>query len=206
MGERGYFIAFEGGEGAGKSTQIRLLADRLADEHGQVVVTREPGGTPLAEAIRGLLLDTMPGPSARTEALLFAAARSEHSESLIRPALESGAVVLSDRYVDSSLAYQGVARGLGAEDVMRLSMWGTDSLLPDLTIVLDIDPDLGLARAGTTDRMEHEPMQFHRMVRQAFLELATTEPERYLVLDAQQDAEALASQIWSQVEHRLDAR
>lgn len=190
------FIAFEGGEGAGKSTQVALLADAVRASGRTVVVTREPGGTPAAERIRAVLLDPdVEAVDPRAEALLFAAARTDHVAKVVRPALSSGAVVITDRYLDSSLAYQGVARGLGVEAVARLSMWGTDSLLPDLTIVLDVDPEVGLGRLTERDRLERESLEWHRTVRRAFLDLAGREPDRYLVLDATLSAAAIAGQV-----------
>jgi len=192
----GIFIAFEGGEGGGKSTQARLLTEALLAGGREVVRTREPGGTPAAEAIRAVLLDPAnEGLDARAEALLFAAARGEHVARVIRPALDRGAVVITDRYVDSSLAYQGVARGLGVDRVLELSMWATGGLLPDLTFVLDIDPAVGLARVTDPNRLEAESLEWHRMVRAAFLDLAAREPQRYVVLEATRPVEELASAI-----------
>ncbi len=190
------FIVFEGGEGAGKSTQSRALADYLEARGHRVRCTREPGGTPAAEAIRAVLLDPAnAGLDDRAEALLFAAARGDHAARVIRPALESGEIVISDRYLDSSVAYQGVARGLGAERVAELSLWATGGLLPDLTIVLDVDPALGLARVVGPDRLESEPLEWHARVRQGFLDIAAASPDRYLVLDGSRPAEDLAVEI-----------
>lgn len=190
------FIVFEGGEGAGKSTQSRALADYLEARGHRVRRTREPGGTPAAEAIREVLLDPAnAGLDDRAEALLFAAARGDHAARVIRPALERGEIVISDRYLDSSVAYQGVARGLGAERVAELSLWATGGLLPDLTIVLDVDPALGLARVVGPDRLESEPLEWHARVRQGFLDIADAAPDRYLVLDGSRPAEDLAVEI-----------
>lgn len=194
---RGLFVAVEGGEGAGKSTQIELL-DRWLRERGQtVVVTREPGATPVGRRLRALLLDPRTGPlAARTEALLYAADRAEHVERVIRPALARGAVVVTDRYVDSSLAYQGAGRTLPAEEVARLSRWATGGLVPDLTVLLDVDPAVGLARAGgRADRLEAEPVEFHERVRRAFRDLARREPQRYLVVAADAAPDVVADQI-----------
>ncbi len=192
----GIFIAFEGGEGGGKSTQAGLLAEALLAVGREVVRTREPGGTPAAEAIRAVLLDPAnEGLDARAEALLFAAARGEHVARVIRPALDRGAVVITDRYVDSSLAYQGVARELGVDCVLELSMWATGGLLPDLTFVLDIDPAVGLARVTDPNRLEAESLEWHRMVRGAFLDLVARDPQRYVVLDATRPVQELASAI-----------
>ena len=190
------FIVFEGGEGAGKSTQSAALADYLQARGHEVLCTREPGGTPAAEAIRAVLLDPANvGLDDRAEALLFAAARGDHAARVIRPALERGEIVISDRYLDSSVAYQGVARGLGAERVAELSLWATGGLVPDLTIVLDVDPALGLARVVGPDRLESEPLEWHARVRQGFLDIAAAAPDRYLVLDGSRPAEDLAVEI-----------
>ncbi len=190
------FIVFEGGEGAGKSTQSAALADYLQARGHEVLCTREPGGTPAAEAIRAVLLaPANAGLDDRAEALLFAAARGDHAARVIRPGLERGDIVISDRYLDSSVAYQGVARGLGAERVAELSLWATGGLVPDLTIVLDVDPALGLARVVGPDRLESEPLEWHERVRQAFLDIAASSPDRYLVLDGSRPAEDLAVEI-----------
>ena len=193
---RAPFIVFEGGEGAGKSTQSHALADYLEARGHRVRRTREPGGTPAAEAIRAVLLDPAnTGLDDRAEALLFAAARGDHAARVIRPALAAGDIVISDRYLDSSVAYQGVARDLGAERVADLSLWATGGLVPDLTIVLDVDPAVGLARVVGPDRLESEPVEWHRRVRQAFLEIAAAAPDRYLVLDGTRPVEDLAVEI-----------
>lgn len=195
-GRRGLFVAFEGGEGAGKSTQVAMLADTLRERGWDVVCTREPGGTPTAEAIREVLLEVTDEPMAgRCEVLLFAAARADHAAAVIRPALERGAVVLCDRYIDSSLAYQGAARGFGVADVGAISAWATEELVPDLTVLLDVDPGLGLARAKDGNRMEEESLRFHEEVRQEFLDLAGRAPQRYLVVAADRPAQDIAAQI-----------
>lgn len=197
----GLFFVFEGGEGAGKSTQSAALADYLVARGHAVVRTREPGGTPAAEAIRDVLLDTANvGLDDRAEALLFAASRGDHAARVIRPALERGDIVISDRFMDSSVAYQGVGRDLGLATVADLSLWATRGLRPDLTIVLDVDPEVGLARVVGPDRLESEPLDWHRRVRQAFLDIAAADPERYLVLDASRPAEDLAVEITVVVE------
>lgn len=198
------FIAFEGGEGAGKSTQEALLADHLVAHGHEVVRTREPGGTPAGEAIRAIVLSPeYEGLDDRSEALLFAASRGEHVARVIRPALERGAVVVCDRYIDSSVAYQGAGRNLGTDVVRELSLWATNALLPDLTVVLDIDPEIGLARLHSRDRLEAQPLEYHQRVRQAFLELAAAEPDRYIVVDATQDPNAMAARIREVVDTRL---
>jgi len=200
----GVFVAFEGGDGAGKSTQARALAEALEARGVEVVLTREPGGTPAAEAIRDVVLDPQhTGLDPRAEALLFAASRGEHVARLVRPALERGAVVVTDRYLDSSIAYQGVARGLGLEVVEELSLWATRNLLPDLTVVLDVDAGHGLARVTDPNRLENEPETFHAVVVQAFRDLAARAPERYLVIPASGDRDEIAAQVLARVEALL---
>lgn len=196
----GWFIAFEGGEGAGKSTQERLLTDALVARGHVVTRTREPGGTPAGEAIRHVLLSPeYTGLDHRAEALLFAAARGEHVARVVRPALARGEVVICDRYLDSSVAYQGYGRDLGPERVRDLSLWATGGLLPDLTVLLDIDPAIGLGRFVDRDRLEAEPLAYHQRVRAGFLALAAADPGRYLVLDAQQDTDAIAEAVLARV-------
>ena len=184
-GTGGLFIAFEGGEGVGKSTQARLLADALTARGHEVVLTFEPGATSVGTRLREVLLDrASTGMSGRAEALLYAADRAHHVAEVIRPALQRGAVVITDRFVDSSLAYQGAGRDLDDQEVRRLSRWATDGLLPDLTVLLDLDPVSGLQRAtGPGDRFESERLEFHTKVRAAFLELARHGRNRYLVVD-----------------------
>ena len=202
----GFFVSFEGGEGVGKSTQIKLLAEKLTELGKEVVTTREPGGTPAAEAVRKVLLgNEFTNLSPRSEALLFAGSRADVVVNVVDPALSRGAVVLADRYLDSSVAYQGVARGLGAVEVKSLSLWATRGLIPDITIVLDLDPTLGLNRAGKPDRLESEEISFHHKVRNAFLELAKLEPARFLVIDATQNVNSISQQIISEVIKRLQA-
>lgn len=190
---RGYLVVFEGGDGAGKSTQIRLLRTAIERAGHETLVTREPGGTRLGEAIRRLLLD--PGELAmsdRAEALLYAAARAQHVDEVIAPALERGTIVLSDRYLDSSVVYQGVARGLGKEQITELNQWATAGVRPDLVVLLDVDPSVGLGRlAGDADRIEAAGLEFHRSVNRAFKGLADLDPDRYLVLDAGRPVEEL---------------
>lgn len=197
----GVFIVFEGGDGAGKSTQVALLADRLRASGHKVVVTREPGGSPLGRHIRALLLDGDDDVDPRAEALLFAADRANHVATIIRPALSAGAVVVCDRYVDSSIAYQGSGRDLGDNDVATLSRFATGGLVPDLTVVLDVPPDVGRQRGAKADRIEQAPDDLHLRVRQTFLQLAAQAPERYLVLDAELSADKLADEI----AHAVDA-
>lgn len=200
----GAFIAFEGGEGAGKSTQEARLAARLIGAGHEVVRTREPGGTPAAEAIREVVLSpAYAGLDARAEALLFAAARGEHVARVIRPAIARGAIVVCDRYIDSSIAYQGVGRSLGVERVRDLSTWATNGLMPDLTVVLDVDPVIGLARLIEPDRLEAEPLAYHASVRQAFLDLAAADPDRYLLIDASAALDDVEQQIWNRVSKQI---
>lgn len=200
----GFFIALEGGEGAGKSTQERRIADYLVGRGKTVVRTREPGGTPAAEAIRNVVLSTeFAGLDDRAEALLFAAARGEHVARVIRPALERGDVVLCDRYLDSSVAYQGYGRELGPDTVRDLSLWATRGLLPDLVVVLDIDPRRGLSRVKDPDRLESEPIAYHEAVRAGFLDLASRDPERYLVVDASQSLSQITGAITAVLDQRL---
>lgn len=191
---RGKFIAFEGGEGAGKSTQARLLAAALVERGIDCVVTREPGGTPGAEAIRALLLGTAgEGWHPRAEALLFAAARSDHAERLIAPALAAGKWVICDRFVDSSRAYQGGAGGLGDADVMALHQIGSQGLLPDLTLLIEVSPETAAARAhardgGEADRIGGRDAGYHARVANAFAALAQAEPDRFARIDGDADA------------------
>ncbi len=195
---RGFFVAFEGVDRSGKTTQLKALAERLREKH-EVVETREPGGTPVAEAVRVLLLADDVDMSARCEALLFAAARADHVERTIRPALQRGAVVLTDRFVDSSLAYQGVARGLGVDEVERVNLWATDGLMPDLTIMLDLPVGASTQREGEVDRMENEGELFQARVRRGLLDLAGRAGHRYCVIDASGSIEEVADLVWAAV-------
>ncbi len=193
-------MVFEGGEGAGKSTQVALLASALSARGVPVVVTREPGGTPVGEQIREVLLGPeSAGMDPRAEALLFAAARAEHAARRLRPAREGGAVVVCDRYQDSSIAYQGAARGLGEECIAQLSLWATQGLRPELTVLLDVAPATGLHRAADHNRMEAEPTDFHHAVRAALLAQARRDPDRYLVLAADQPQETIARSVLTRV-------
>jgi dTMP kinase len=207
----GFFLAFEGPEGSGKSTQAKLLAETLVAAGHNVVRTREPGGTPISERVRTVLLDhasyaMLP----QTEALLYAAARAQLVGQVIRPALEEGAIVICDRYVDSSLAYQVGGRGLPFEDVLGIQRLATGGLWPDLRVLLDLPVDVGLSRrfeAGDpVNRLDIASREFHERVRACYLELAAREPGRWLVLNAEEPVEALASRIAAEVETRLLAR
>lgn len=195
----GMFVALEGGDGAGKSTQSRAIADWLRTRGWTVLVTREPGGTALGEKVRSILLDPGPAMSGRTEALLFAADRAEHVASTIIPALNRGEAVLTDRYVDSSLAYQGAGRVLNREEIARINGWATQGLRPHLTILLDVDPGVSAertqARSGSPDRLEAESIEFRHAVRAQFVEIANRDPERYLVVDAGADVAEVTRRI-----------
>ena len=204
----GSFIAFEGVEGAGKGTQIAMVEQYLRDAGVPVLVTREPGGTKVGERIRELLLDHSTGNlDARAEAMLFAAARSQTVATVIRPALAEGKVVICDRYVDSSLAYQGSARGLGESDVLSLNVWGTQGLFPDLVILLHIEPEVGLARStAERDRMEAEGEGFLAKVADAYLRIAEEHPERFVVIDAAREPAAVFEDVREAVERALRER
>jgi dTMP kinase len=181
----GVFISFEGGEGSGKSTQTKLLKEWLEKNDETVLLTREPGGTDLGNQLRNILLDNKTGViSPRAEALMYAADRAHHVFSVIRPALERNEIVITDRYFDSSIAYQGAGRVLLPVEVARISRWATESLTPTLTIIMDLPAEIGLGRLHSTDRLESEPLAFHERVRQEYLNLAHQDPERFLVVDA----------------------
>ena len=205
---RGRFITFEGGEGAGKSTQVRRLAQRLADAAPEVVVTREPGGSPGAEAIRELLVTgAVDRWSACTETLLMYAARRDHIERTIRPALERGAWVISDRFADSTRAYQGAAGGAPNELIKALEQSVLEGLKPDLTLVLDLPAPVGLARAAARrqgeTRFEDKGQAFHERLREAFLQIAQGEPGRCVVVDATVSVDAVEKAVWAAVQDRL---
>ncbi|NHI08162.1 integral membrane protein [Streptomyces sp. KO7888] len=198
----GFFIALEGGDGAGKSTQAEALAEWIRGKGHEVVLTREPGATPVGKRLRSILLDvSSAGLSHRAEALLYAADRAEHVDTVVRPALERGAVVVSDRYIDSSVAYQGAGRDLSPTEIARINRWATDGLVPHLTVLLDVAPEAARERfTEAPDRLESEPAEFHARVRSGFLTLAAADPGRYLVVDAGQEPEA----VTTAVRHRLD--
>ncbi len=198
----GFFIALEGGDGAGKSTQAEALADWIRAKGHEVVLTREPGATPVGKRLRSILLDvSSAGLSHRAEALLYAADRAEHVDTVVRPALERGAVVISDRYIDSSVAYQGAGRDLSPTEIARINRWATAGLVPNLTVLLDVAPETARERfTEAPDRLESEPAEFHARVRSGFLTLAAADPGRYLVVDAGQEPEAVTTVI----RHRLD--
>ena len=202
--ETGLFVCFEGGEGAGKSTQSQLLRQRLEALGRTVLLTREPGGTPVGAEVRRIVLDPATGALAdRTEALLYAADKAEHVESVVLPALARGEVVVTDRYVDSTLAYQGAGRSLDAGELEQVARWATGDLRPHLTVLLDLEPSRGLVRFTDRDRIEGESLEFHERVRAAFVALAQADPDHYLVLDARAEVDEVAASVWSRVEGML---
>ncbi len=206
----GIFITIEGPDGSGKTTQISLLKELFEREGFEVVQTREPGGTPIADRIRALILDPAHHEmTPRTEALLYMASRAQHTAELIRPALERGAVVISDRYSDSTLVYQGVARGLPMDSLVWLNRFATEELVPDLTLLLDGDTDRlaeRVIRRGNRDRLDSEGPDFHRRVREGFIALAGQNPERVRVVDADRAVEAVYADIESCVTDFLQKR
>ena len=205
---RGKFISFEGGEGSGKSTQIPRLAARLRERGRDPLVTREPGGTPVAEGIRALLLDPGLAPGAAAEALLMEAARADLVATVIRPALEAGRVVLCDRYADSTLAYQGAGRGLDGAMLREWNRAATGGLGPALTLLFDLDPAVGLSRrgdaAGVPNRLDREPLAFHARVRARYLELARAEPGRFVVIDAARAPGLIEAEAWAALSAALE--
>nr|WP_194717135.1 dTMP kinase [Microbacterium sp. CFBP 13617] len=206
-GGPGLFVTFEGGDGAGKTTQASLLEQWVRSDGRDVVRTREPGGTEVGVRIRDIVLHHRGHINARAEALLYAADRAHHVETVVQPAIARGDVVIQDRYLDSSVAYQGAGRVLDADDVRALSLWATDGLLPDLTVLLDLDPTAARARLDADDkpfdRLEAEKNEFHARVRDGFLALARREPERFLVLDATEAPDVLAARVRDAVTTRL---
>lgn len=204
----GLFITFEGGDGSGKTTQAQLLEEWFAARGRTVVRTREPGGTEVGILIRDIVLHHRGEVAARAEALLYAADRAQHIATLVRPALERGDVVIQDRYLDSSVAYQGAGRVLGTAEIRDLSLWATQGLLPDLTVLLDLDPATARARLDAADkpfdRLEAERDEFHARVRSEFLALAAAEPARFLVVDAARGAAEIADEIQARVAAQLN--
>ncbi|WP_406871755.1 dTMP kinase [Aminobacter sp. P9b] len=210
---RGFFITFEGGEGAGKSTQIERLATKLRDKRYDIIVTREPGGSPGAEAVRHVLLSGAAEPfGPEMEALLFAAARSDHVEQVIRPAVERGAIVLCDRFLDSSRVYQGVTGNLDPDFMTAVERVAINGMMPDMTLILDLDPVEGLRRAtarrgqDVADRFEKETVDIHQRRRNAYLAIAENEPDRCVVIDAAKDQEKVEHAITDAVFAALEAR
>ena len=207
----GLFVTFEGGDGSGKSTQAALLERWLTEQGRTVVRTREPGGTDLGYELREIVLHRRGHMAPRAEALIYAADRAQHIATLVRPALARGEVVIQDRYLDSSVAYQGAGREIDGGEVRGLSLWASEGLLPDLTVLLDLDPTIGRTRLDAArtryDRLEAEAADFHGRVREAYLGLAAAEPERFLVLDATLPVEELGAAIRARVaEHVGGAR
>jgi dTMP kinase len=203
--ESGLFVCFEGGEGAGKSTQSRLLHDWLVGRGLTVLLTFEPGDTPVGKELRRIVLDPATGElSDRTEALLYAADKAEHVDHVVLPALARGEVVITDRYVDSTLAYQGAGRTLAVAEVEAVARWATGDLRPHLTVVLDLAPEAGLGRFDERDRIEGQSLEFHQRVRQGFLDLAAADPDHYVVLDARAPVDEIAAAIQQRVEPLLE--
>ena len=201
---KGVFICLEGGDGAGKSTQSKLLCEWLESLGHSVLLTREPGGTRAGQQMREILLDPATGElSPRAEALLYAADKAQHVDHVIMPALERGEVVVTDRYVDSTLAYQGAGRAIPEEELAAIARWATCDLRPHLTVLLDQEPDHGLDRFTGRDRIEGEPVEFHQRVRQHFVSLAQVDPDHYLVLDAREQIATIHGQIRGRVEGLL---
>ena len=203
------FITFEGGEGCGKSTVLRLIDERLRKEGYETVVTREPGGTPIAEQIRNVILDkSNTAMDPRTEALLYAASRRQHLAEKVWPALKEGKLVLCDRYLDSSLAYQGGARNLGIENVLNVNRFATEDTYPDLTLLFDLDPELGLKRIAANasrevNRLDLEKLDFHTMVRETFHKIAAMFPDRFVIIDASKTLEEVVEDVYQVILSRL---
>lgn len=203
------FITFEGGEGSGKSTAIKAIVQALEKEGYQIVLTREPGGTPISEEIRSVILDKKnTDMDPRTEALLYAASRRQHIVQKILPALKEGKIVICDRYLDSSLAYQGGARGLGIDNVLSMNLFATEGLEPDLTLLFDLDPQVGLDRINANsgrevNRLDVEKLAFHTKVRAAFHQLAKRFPKRYYVIDASQTPDKVFEDCYHEIKARL---
>ncbi len=203
------FITFEGGEGCGKSTVLRLVNEKLLSEGYQTVVTREPGGTPIAEQIRNVILDkNNTAMDSRTEALLYAASRRQHLVEKIWPALKEGKLILCDRYLDSSLAYQGGARGLGIDNVLNVNRFATEDTYPDLTLLFDLEPELGLQRIAANasrevNRLDLEKLEFHAEVRQTFKKIAERFPDRFVIIDASKSLEEVVENVYQTIKSRL---
>ena len=203
------FITLEGPEGSGKTTAVETAVNKLIEMGYQIVRTREPGGTPIAEQIRNVILDkenTKMDP--RTEALLYAASRRQHLVEKVWPALKEGKIVICDRYLDSSLAYQGGARGLGVDNILNINLFATENTWPDLTLLFDIDPKLGLERIAKNasrevNRLDLEKIEFHNKVRDTFLQLAKRFPDRFVIIDASQDRETVAKDTLQAILNRL---
>jgi dTMP kinase len=202
--ESGVFVCFEGGEGSGKSTQAHVLAERLQAEGYAVLLTFEPGDTSVGKELRRIVLSPETGRlSDRTEALLYAADKAEHVDTVVQPALDRGEVVITDRYVDTTLAYQGAGRELRVEEVEAVARWATHGLRPDLTVVMDVDPRDGLGRFEGRDRIEAESLEFHDRARRSFLDLAAADPEHYLVLDAHGSVDDIGAAVHERLQPLL---
>lgn len=209
MNTKGYFITLEGGEGSGKSSVIKLIVEKLQKEGYQVLQTREPGGVKIAEEIRNIILDkdntSMDG---KTEALLYAASRRQHLVEKVIPALDKGMIVISDRYIDSSLVYQGVARGIGIQEVYEMNLFAIDKILPNLTLILDIEPEIGLQRINKNNqrevnRLDLESLSFHHKVRDGYRKLKDLYPERIEIVDASKSLEEVFENCYSLIEKTL---
>ena len=206
------FITFEGGEGAGKSTAIKKIVEKLETEGKEIVLTREPGGTPIGEEIRSIILDKKnTDMDVRTEALLYAASRRQHIVQKIIPSLKRGKIVLCDRFLDSSLAYQGYARGIGIEKVYEMNLFATEGVEPDLTLFFDLDPEEGLRRIAANsqrevNRLDVEKLSFHQKVREGFLSLAKKFPHRFVVIDASQKPDKVFADAYKEIENLLKRR
>lgn len=206
------FITFEGGEGAGKSTAIKKVVEKLENEGYQIVLTREPGGTPISEEIRNIILDKKNTEmDERTEALLYAASRRQHIVEKIIPSIKEGKIVLCDRFLDSSLAYQGYARGIGIDKVLEMNLFATEGLEPDLTFFFDLDPEKGLERIAANsnrevNRLDVEKLSFHKKVREGFLMLAKRFEHRFVVIDASKDKDSVFQDVYNAIEERLRMR
>lgn len=208
----GLFITFEGGEGAGKTTVLKTIKNRLEASGRDVISTREPGGSIIAEKIRKVILDPKHTEmDARTEALLYAAARRQHLVETVIPHLENGYIVLCDRFIDSSLVYQGVGRGIGIDEVLQLNLFATEGMMPDLTLYFDVTPEVGLARINKHsgrefNRLDQESMSFHEQVRKAYLDLQKKEPERIHTIDASEELENVIQKTLQEIEHFLEKK
>ena len=203
------FITLEGPEGSGKTSAIKIVKEKLEKEGYQIVMTREPGGTPISEQIRNVILDkNNTAMDYRTEALLYAASRRQHLVEKVWPSVREGKLVICDRYLDSSLAYQGFARGLGIEDILNVNMYATEGTFPNLTLLFDLPPEVGLARISANadrevNRLDLEKITFHEKVRNGYLALAQRFPERYVIIDATQPLEKVASNALNAIKERL---
>ena len=203
------FITLEGPEGSGKTSAIKIVKEQLEKEGHQIIMTREPGGTPISEQIRNVILDkSNTAMDYRTEALLYAASRRQHLVEKVWPNVKEGKIVICDRYLDSSLAYQGYARELGVEDILNVNMYATEGTFPDLTLLFDLEPEVGLARINANsdrevNRLDLEKLSFHHRVRNGYLELAKRFPDRYVVIDASLPLEEVASHALKAIKERL---